>query len=234
MSASQGHPVHRRALALLRALEEIRDQAPPDDPSGEPVELELLAGDDVPPVGGLDASSRPDLVLRATGPSGHGPESSHLVQRSAGLWYTEGALERVVLEAGSSEELAVDPDGEEAAWTRIRAFFLEMLPAPLGAPDASPAGDPPPDFDPAAWEERRWEPTYWLIRKTTGLRSFHLGDDFDRERYSVARVVDHDHCVRCMATFSSAEGHEHAGFYHEDEGWLCRACHAALTSHDDR
>ena len=81
-----------------------------------------------------------------------------------------------------------------------------------------------------AWSWATWGPTYWLIHKVTGLRSFHSGDDWDRDTHSLARVVDHDHCIRCHATFSADPHHLSEGYSNADEGWLCPTCHKALTA----
>lgn len=72
----------------------------------------------------------------------------------------------------------------------------------------------------ADWHRRPWEPTYTLVERATGARTFHLGDDFDSDRYSVANKEVSSHCLVCWANLMAGS----TGYYNGDD-WLCEACH---------
>lgn len=55
-----------------------------------------------------------------------------------------------------------------------------------------------------------------------------MEDDFDKAIFDIARIIDHNHCVKCWKTFSAFKEHEHKGYYSEEEGWLCEECHKEI------
>jgi hypothetical protein len=82
------------------------------------------------------------------------------------------------------------------------------------------------------WKYGTWKPTHVLRNKKNGLRSFTLEPAFDTIHFELVSSSDHDHCDICWLTFSSSEGHLHAGHFN-GESWICPSCHELFIDTPD-
>ncbi len=98
---------------------------------------------------------------------------------------------------------------------RWRTPYLESLAAPLRR---------------FAWVKQDYQPRDLLIEKTTGRVMFYLGQQFDTERFDLAKGAwPRDHCSLCRWELSQSSPEHQTGYTNGME-WLCPECYERFVA----
>lgn len=96
-----------------------------------------------------------------------------------------------------------------------RTSYLESLAAPLRR---------------FAWVKQDWQPRDLLIEKSTGRVMFYLGQQFDQQRFDLAKGAwPRDHCALCRWEFNRTAP-EHLTGYTNGMEWLCPECYQQFVA----
>lgn len=81
-----------------------------------------------------------------------------------------------------------------------------------------------------AWVKQDWQPRDLLIEKTTGRVMFYSGQQFDAERFELAKGAwPRDHCALCRWELNRSSP-EHQTAYTNGMEWVCPECYERFVA----
>jgi hypothetical protein len=108
-----------------------------------------------------------------------------------------------------------DPDTTYIHGERLNVAYLENLAVPLRR---------------FAWVKQDWQPRDLLIEKATGRVMFYAGQNFDEQRFTLAKGAwPRDHCALCRWELNRTSPERQAGYTNGME-WLCAECYERFVA----